>query len=126
MTWIAHDAASGQVSLGLSALAIATAGEFLVFAARPLDALIDVGRAVGNVETAKIVSSVRTPVAGRLIAANPSIEADGSLIGRDPYAAWLVRLEPIDWARDRASLISGVDAAPAIEAEFQRHDENPT
>jgi glycine cleavage system H protein len=121
MTWVVHDVANDVVTLGLSALAIATAGEFLVFAARPLGALIEVGRAIGNVETAKIVSSVRTPIAGRLIAANEAIEADGTLIGRDPYAAWLVRIEPQNWLRDQANLIAGTAVAAAIEAEFIRH-----
>jgi glycine cleavage system H protein len=121
MTWISHDESSGLVTLGLSALAVATAGEFQVFAARPLGAFIDVGRAVGNVETMKIVSSVRTPVAGRLVEANAVVEADGSLIGRDPYTAWLVRLAPADFERDRAALLTGQGAWAAIAAELERH-----
>lgn len=117
MTWLREED-HGHVLLGLSALATATAGEFLYFAPRPLGARLAAGRAVGNVETAKTVSSVRTPVAARVVAANPAVEADGALISQDPYAAWLVRLAPEDWARDAAALLRGDAAMAALDAEL--------
>jgi glycine cleavage system H protein len=117
MVWLREEP-SGEVALGLSALALATAGEILVFAARPLGASVEPGRAIGNVETAKTVSSVQTPIAGRIVAANAAVEANGELIARDPYAAWLVRLAPADWVRDRATLLQGAAALAAIEAEM--------
>jgi len=117
MVWVRHEP-NGRVTLGLCALALATAGEFIVFAARPLGALIARDRAVANVETAKTVSSVRTPIAGRLIEANTAVEADGTRINADPYAAWLVQLEPEDWERDAAQLLTGDTALAAIEREM--------
>jgi len=117
MVWVRREA-DGRATLGLSALALATGGELIVFAARPIGSLIERDRAVANVETAKTVSSVRTPIAGRLIEANGEIEADGSRINADPYAAWLVRIEPEDWARDIVSLVTGAEAMAAIEREM--------
>lgn len=117
MVWLQRGP-DGRVTLGLSALALATAGELIVFAARPLGAMIERDRAVANVETAKTVSSVRTPVAGRLVEVNLDLEADGSRINADPYAAWMVRIEPSDWSRDVAGLLTGADALAAIESEM--------
>jgi glycine cleavage system H protein len=117
MVWLREES-DGLVTLGLSALANATAGELLVFAARPLNATLEAGRAIGNVETAKTVSSVRTPIAGRIVEVNAAVEANGELINRDPYAAWLVRLAPTDWARDREHLSSGTAALEAIAVQF--------
>lgn len=117
MVWLREEQ-DGLVTLGLSALATATGGEMLTFAARPIGAALEAGRAVGNVETAKTVSSVRTPIAARLVEANAAVEANGELIGRDPYAAWLVRLEPIDWPRDRAMLVTGDAAMMALDAQL--------
>lgn len=94
-TAAAGDAEGDLLTLGLSALANATAGEILVFAARPLGAAIEAGRAIGNVETAKTVSSVRTPIGGRIVAVHAAVEQDGQRIHRDPYANWLVRLAPL-------------------------------
>ncbi len=93
MIWIAPEP-DGLLRVGMSALGLATAGEFLVFTARPVGADITAGKAIGNVETAKTVSSVRTPIAGRIVAINDAVEADGVLISRQPYDAWLVRLAP--------------------------------
>lgn len=118
MTWLRPEP-DGTVSLGLCALALATAGEILVFAARPLGAPIDAGRAIGNIETAKTVSSVRTPIAGRIIDVNAAVEANGERIARDPYAAWLVRLAPTDWKADRAALLAGPAALEAIEGQMR-------
>lgn len=117
MVWVRREP-DGRATLGLSALALATGGELIVFAARPLGSMIERDRAVANVETVKTVSSVRTPIAGRLVEANAGIEADGSRINVDPYAAWLVRIEPEDWARDAAGLVTGADAMAAIEREM--------
>lgn len=117
MVWVAYGD-DDRVTLGLSALALATAGELIVFAARPLGALIDCSRAVANVETAKTVSSVRTPVAGRIVEINSALEADGTAINADPYAAWMVRLDPVDWPRDRKALLIGADALAAIERQL--------
>ena len=98
MIWLAPDGESG-LHIGLSALALATAGEFLVFAARPLGARVEAGRAIGNVETAKTVNSVRTPIGGCIAEINEKVEANGEWIGRDPYQSWLVRLVP-EWPPD--------------------------
>lgn len=109
MVWLRREP-DGLITLGLSALALATSGELLIFVARPLGMRVEHGRAVANVETAKTVSSVCSPIVGTLVAANPEVEAKGELIDDDPYTHWLVRLQPEDWARDAALLLSGAAA----------------
>jgi glycine cleavage system H protein len=121
MVWLRRET-DGRVTLGLSALALATGGELLVFVARPLGMRVEAGRAVANVETAKTVSSVCSPIVGTLVEANPAVEANGELINRDPYTNWLVRIDPENWTRDAMTLVAGEAANRAHEEAMRLYD----
>ncbi|MFO1351458.1 MAG: glycine cleavage system protein H [Gammaproteobacteria bacterium] len=117
MVWLRPEA-DGAVTLGLTALARATAGDLLIFTPKRIGAEIERDRSVGNVETGKTVSSVRSPIAGVLIAANEAVEKRPTLINSEPYSAWLVRLRPTAWEADSARLATGAAALTALAAEM--------
>ena len=53
--------------------------------------------AFGSIEAVKAVSELFSPIAGEVVAVNDGLEADPSVINRDPYGAgWMVRLKPAD------------------------------
>lgn len=114
MVWIEQEP-DGVVRLGLTALAPAVAGEILLFVAKAVGWSIDRDRSVGNVETGKLVSSVRTPVAGELVGVNEVVLENASVLNRSPYDAWLVRIRPASWGVDRLLLSSGDAARAEIE-----------
>ena len=120
MIWIAR-APDNVLTLGLTPLAAATAGEILLFIGKAVGWTIDRDRAVGNVETGKTVSAVRTPVAGVLVEVNSALALGAIRINSDPYGTWLVRLRPEDWERDSGKLLFGRDAAAALEAEMDNN-----
>ena len=120
MVWLRPEG-NDVFCLGLNALAPATAGEILLFVGKAAGWIIDRDRSVGNVETGKLVSAVRTPVAGELIEVNARLECGASELNRDPYGIWLVRIRATDWGRDQANLVAGVDLLPALIAVMDEH-----
>lgn len=63
---------------------------------------------LGNVESAKGVFDIISPVSGTVIAANPQVVQDPALINEDPYGkGWLVEVRLADWMQDREMLLDG-------------------
>jgi glycine cleavage system H protein len=117
MVWLRRDA-DELLTLGLTPLARASAGEILLFAPKAVGWQIARDRAVGNVETGKIVASVRTPVAGVLVAVNSPLERGALAINTAPFDTWLVRLKPTDWVNDKRNVLTGLAAQRAFEEQI--------
>ncbi len=55
------------------------------------------GDAIGAIEAVKTVSDVYSPISGRLIDINLSINDNPSLVNEDPYGeGWILKIEPSD------------------------------
>jgi len=51
----------------------------------------------GTVEAVKAVSDLYAPISGEVVAVNEALEADPSLVNRDPYGeGWMIRLRAED------------------------------
>ena len=84
---------------------------------KPAGTRVDAGRAVGLLEIAKSLTSVRTPVAAVVVAANAAAVKDPMLINRQPYdAGWLLVLQVDDWPAAARILLHGPALVPAFEA----------
>ncbi len=106
----------GVVVIGATSFGVALAVDFVAFLPKPAGTRVDAGRAVGLLELAKTIVSVRTPVGGTILAANTAAVADPALIRDEPYdAGWLVRLQADTWAAARLGLTSGIGIAPGFE-----------
>lgn len=106
----------GTATVGITALGIHLAGE--VYMCRPKNAGIEVaqGRGIAVVELAKSIVSVKSPVSGTVLEANPRLAAEPDLVHRDPYGAgWLVRLRLADGDAGRAALLQGEPVRAAME-----------
>ncbi|MBI2307138.1 MAG: glycine cleavage system protein H [Rhodocyclales bacterium] len=97
-----------QVTIGITAFGVFLAGEIIAFTAKPKGAEVDCGRGLGTVESRKTVLAVHAPCSFTLSESNEALEERPAPINSEPYAAWLVRGVPRDWANERARL---VDAA---------------
>jgi len=86
----------GTLSIGITDHAQDALGE-LVFVEVP-----EVGRklraeeACGVVESVKAASDVYAPLAGEVVAANKALNDAPAAVNKDPYGAWLFRLQPAD------------------------------
>jgi glycine cleavage system H protein len=63
----------------------------------------------GTIEAVKAVSDLYAPVTGEIVAVNPALEDDPSLVNSDPYGeGWMVRIRVGDPAELDA--LMGADA----------------
>jgi glycine cleavage system H protein len=115
-TW-ARPEADGSVTVGITALGIRLSGE--IYMCRPQDVGREVaaGRSIAVVELAKSIVSVKSPLAGTVVATNPLLAAQPELVHLDPYGqGWLARLQPLDWPADAERLLHGEAVLPAMQA----------
>lgn len=81
------------VTQGLSSFGQAIAGEIIYAETPRVGREVRQGEAFMALESGKWVGRVRAMVGGRIIAANDRLDADSSLINKDPYGAgWLARI----------------------------------
>lgn len=65
--------------------------------------------AIGVVESVKAVSDIFTPLGGDVLEINPAVEADASLVNREPFGGgWFYKLKLADDA-EKNNLMSGAD-----------------
>jgi glycine cleavage system H protein len=110
----------GLVTIGATAFGIHLAGDVVAFTAKPRGAEIARGRGLGTIECAKTVLAVHAPVGFTLADGNEELEQRPALLNCDPYAAWMVRGRPTDWAVDRGRLVeAGAYRAHVLRCEPQ-------
>jgi glycine cleavage system H protein len=115
-TWARLDA-DGTATVGITPLGAHLSGEFIEFMPKPLGTRVERERAVALLEMSKVIRSVRAPVGGVLLEANPRVQREPTLVNASPYdEGWLVRLQPTDWAGDCRALVTAGDIPAAMEA----------
>jgi len=105
----------GTATVGITALGIKLSGEIYMCRVKPVGSEIEQGRAVAVVELAKAIVSVKSAVAGTVLAVNPLLEETPELVHRDPYGdGWLARLALRDIDADLKRLVQGDAVADAM------------
>jgi glycine cleavage system H protein len=91
--WVA-DAGEGRVRVGMDALGIETSGTLVQLSLPSPRAAVTAGRPFGQMEAAKFVGPLISPVTGIVSGVNEEAAADPGLAERDPYGAgWLIEVE---------------------------------
>ncbi len=113
-TW-ARLADDGSATVGITALGIHLSGEIYMCRPKGVGSAVEQGRSVAVVELAKSIVSVKSPLTGFVIEVNPVLTDCPERVHQDPYGTgWLVRLQPTALDQDRALLLQGAAAAPAM------------
>lgn len=69
---------------------------------------VDLGDPTAVVESVKAASDIYAPISGEIIAGNPDVEADPSLVNTDPYGnGWIFKMR----VKDVAAVEKLMDAA---------------
>lgn len=72
------------------------------------------GDVFGSIEAVKTVSDAFMPVGGEVVEVNPAIDADPSLVNKDPYGeGWMVKIK-LDGMSDYESLLTAEEYAALI------------
>ena len=70
----------------------------------------------GVIESTKAVSELFAPVTGKVTKINDAVTANPGSVNEDPYAAWLIEIEPsapaeFDGLLDQATYVKSLDGA---------------
>jgi glycine cleavage system H protein len=113
-----RETGDGKVRLGMTQVAVALAGKLLAFTPKKAGKPVQAGKSCGTVESGKWVGPAKTAAGGNVAAVNEALVATPTLANDDPYAAWMVELEPEDWAAVKATLTPGAEVAAKYEAKM--------
>jgi glycine cleavage system H protein len=105
--WVKLD---GDVAtIGISDYAQSSLGDIVYVELPRVGATLTQFAGIGVVESVKAVSDIYTPLGGEVLEINAAIEADPSLVNRDPFGeGWFYKLKLGDDA-EKNNLMSGAD-----------------
>ena len=96
--WVMEE--DGLIVVGLTDFAQEALGE-LVFVNLPEEGdEVVTGDSFADVESVKAVSDVYSPVTGVVAAVNEDLLDDPGLINREPYDAWLIKIDQVSEQED--------------------------
>jgi glycine cleavage system H protein len=116
-TWFT-EVGDGTVRIGMTSIATAMAGQLVAFTPKKVGRKVRAGRSCATVESGKWVGPAKSAAGGEVIAVNEDLLANPSAANDDPYAAWMVQLQPDDWDSVKAGLVAGADVAGPYEAKM--------
>jgi glycine cleavage system H protein len=83
----------GRVRIGMDSVGIETSGTLAQLSIVPTGTELAAGRPFGQLEAAKFVGPLVSPVSGVVLELNGAAVADAGLVERDPYGAgWLIEV----------------------------------
>ena len=114
-----RDNGDGTVTLGMTAVAAAMAGQLVAFTPRKAGRAVQEGKSCATIESGKWVGPAKVAFDAQVVEANDAVTGDPKLANADPYGAgWLVKLRPDDWAAAKAKLVPGGAVAQPYEAKM--------
>ena len=116
-TWFT-EVGDGTVRIGMTTIATAMAGQLVAFTPKKVGRSVRAGRSCATVESGKWVGPAKSAAGGEIIAVNEELMANPSMANQDPYAAWMVQLQPEEWDSVKATLTPGADVAGPYEAKM--------
>lgn len=105
------------VRVGITSPAVESLGEIVFIELPESGATVTAGEACGEIESTKAVSELFSPVLGEVVAVNPVLADNPSLVNEDPFGeGWLftVRVEALGElksAADYAAYLADTEAA---------------
>jgi glycine cleavage system H protein len=109
-----------QVRIGLSDFLQQRSGDVAFAEVKTESAVIAFGEEVANIETIKVDIALPSPVSGKVVVVNPSMEKGPEAINQDPYGeGWLALIQAFDWEVERSKLLN----AEAYLAHIKREAE---
>ncbi len=116
-TWFS-EVGDGTVKMGMTTIATALAGELVAFTPKKVGRKVRAGKSCATVESGKWVGPAKSVAGGEVMDNNADLVENPSLANADPYANWMVVLQPENWDEAKATLILGSDVAAPYEAKM--------
>jgi glycine cleavage system H protein len=95
-----------RVRIGLSDFLQQRSGDVAFAEVKSEGVKVAAGDEVGAIETIKVNIALTSPVSGKVIEVNSTIQSAPESINQDPYGeGWLVVIEADDWEAERGKLL---------------------
>jgi len=113
----------GIVTVGMDEMGLDSLGE-LVYLTLPLEGtLVEMGKAMGSMEAAKMTGELIAPVSGIVIEKNDRVLQNPLLVNEEPYGnGWLVKIEPTNWEEESEAMVFGDNLPGWVEQEIERFE----
>jgi glycine cleavage system H protein len=99
-----------RARIGMDPLGVETSGTLAELSFAAVGTSVLRGRPFGQLEAAKFVGPLVSPLSGTVLAVNEAVAADPGLAERDPFAAgWLIDVVPSDLSGELPALLSDPD-----------------
>ncbi len=109
----------GTVTLGMTAVAAAMAGQLVAFTAKKAGRKVQSGKSCATVESGKWVGPAKIAFDAEVIEVNDTLTGNPKLANAEPYGeGWMVKVQPVDWAAAKATLTPGSAVAGPYEAKM--------
>jgi glycine cleavage system H protein len=109
----------GTVTLGMTAVAAAMAGQLVAFTAKKAGRKVESGKSCATVESGKWVGPAKIAFTAEVVEVNDALTANPKTANSDPYGeGWMLKVKPADWAAGKATLVTGDAVAAPYEAKM--------
>ena len=116
-TWFT-EVGDGTVRIGMTSVATALAGQLVAFTPKKVGRKVRPGKSCATVESGKWVGPAKSAAGGEVVGVNEELLGNPSAANQDPYASWMVQIQPDDWDSVKAGLTAGADVAGPYEAKM--------
>ncbi len=114
-----RDNGDGTVTVGMTAVAAAMAGQLVAFTPKKVGRSVQAGKSCATVESGKWVGPAKVAFDAAVTEVNDALVANPKVANADPYGAgWFVRIRPADWGAAKAKLVLGATVAAPYEAKM--------
>lgn len=114
---------NGRARVGMSALLLQSVGYLNYITIN--EGEVEKGDAVGNYESAKFVSRLRTPVSGRITGVNHEALSNPRVVNSSPHDTWLfeVELSSKEELQDKSFIAEAGKLRARVEEELEKLEE---
>ena len=120
--WSKQDAA-GIVTVGMDELGLDSLGELAYLTLPSERTPVEMDKAMGSMEAAKMTGELVAPVSGIVIEQNDKVLQNPLLVNEEPYGnGWLVKIEPTNWEKESETMVSGDKLPGWAEQEIKRFE----
>ncbi len=118
--WVKPDPGAKRVQAGMADYPQQHNGDVAFAKISPIGTTLAVGESFAEIETIKAMMELFAPISGRIVEANPALEAAPELINQSPYEeGWLAVFEPRAWESDRTKLLEPAAYFAVMKAQVE-------
>ena len=104
-----------EVVIGLTDWAVEQLGDVVFIELPEVGATFNKEEVFATIESVKAASEIYMPVSGEIVEINEELINSPELINEDPFASWLVKINPSNYADDTQGLLEYNDYKDEVQ-----------